>query len=77
MMFSLLTFYIRTKNPTFDCSGYITPFIMNFLLGETGAYLLLTMIMMALMSSGSREVMAISSILVYDIYKTYVNPFRL
>ena len=50
---------------------------MNFLLGETGGYLFLTMLMMALMSSGSREVMAISSILVYDIYKTYVNPFRL
>jgi len=52
------------------------PFVMNFLLGDTGAYLLLTMLMMALMSTGSGEVMAISSILVYDIYKTYVNPFR-
>jgi len=53
---------------------------MNFLLGETGGYLLLTMLMMALMSAlmstGSGEVMAISSILVYDIYKTFVNPFR-
>ena len=64
-------------NFLFLLSGYITPFIMNFLLGETGGYLFLTMLMMALMSSGSREVMAISSILVYDIYKTYVNPFRL
>ncbi|WAQ99313.1 DUR3-like protein [Mya arenaria] len=49
---------------------------MNFLLGETGGYLLLTMMMMALMSTGSGEVMAISSIVVYDIYKTYINPFR-
>jgi len=56
--------------------GYIVPFVMNILLGETGGYLLLTMLMMALMSTGSGEVMAISSILVYDIYKTYVNPFR-
>ncbi|XP_052796658.1 uncharacterized protein LOC128229052 [Mya arenaria] len=57
-------------------NGYITPFVMNFLLGETGGYLLLTMLMMALMSTGSGEVMAISSIVVYDIYKTYINPFR-
>lgn len=49
---------------------------MNHLLGETGGYLLLTMLMMALMSTGSGEVMAISSIIVYDIYKTYINPFR-
>ncbi|WAQ99316.1 DUR3-like protein, partial [Mya arenaria] len=57
-------------------NGYITPFVMNFLHGETGGYLLLTMLMMALMSTGSGEVMAISSIVVYDIYKTYINPFR-
>jgi len=49
---------------------------MNYLLGETGGYLLLTMLMMALMSTGSGEVMAISSIVVYDIYKTYINPFK-
>ncbi|WAQ99317.1 DUR3-like protein [Mya arenaria] len=55
---------------------YITPFVMNFLLGETGGYLLLTMLMMARMSTGSSgEVMAISSIVVYDIYKTYINTF--
>ncbi|KAH3843782.1 uncharacterized protein LOC127878035 [Dreissena polymorpha] len=57
-------------------SGYITPYVMSFLMGDTGAYLLLTMVMMALMSTGSGEVMAISSIIVYDIYKTYINPFR-
>jgi len=49
---------------------------MNYLLGEAGGYLLLTMLMMALMSTGSGEVMAISSIVVYDINKTYINPFK-
>ena len=49
---------------------------MEALLGDTGAYLFLTMLMMALMSTGSGEVMAISSIIVYDIYKTHINPFR-
>ncbi|XP_053400495.1 uncharacterized protein LOC123558278 [Mercenaria mercenaria] len=57
-------------------NGYINPFVMNHLLGEMGGYLLLTMLMMALMSTGSGEVMAVSSIIVYDIYKTYINPFR-
>ena len=57
-------------------SGYITPFVMETLLGPMGGYLLTTMVMMALMSTGSGEVMAISSIIVYDIYKTYINPFR-
>jgi len=50
--------------------------MMETILGTTGAYLLTTMLMMALMSTGSGEVMSISSIIVYDIYKTYVNPFR-
>ena len=57
-------------------SGYITPFVMESLLGSSGGYLLMTMLMMALMSTGSGEVMAISSIIVYDIYKTHINPFR-
>jgi Na+/proline symporter len=36
----------------------------------------LTMGAMALMSTGSGEVMAISSIIVYDIYQAYIRPFR-
>ena len=59
-----------------SCLGYITPFVMESLLGSSGGYLLMTMLMMALMSTGSGEVMAISSIIVYDIYKTHINPFR-
>ncbi|KAL4230109.1 hypothetical protein ACF0H5_010494 [Mactra antiquata] len=57
-------------------NGYITPFVMNYLMGQTGGYLLLTLLMMTLMSTGSGEVMSVSSIIVYDIYKTYINPFR-
>lgn len=49
---------------------------MENIMGETGAYMLITMITMALMSTGSGEVMAVSSIIVYDIYKVYINPFR-
>ena len=57
-------------------SGFITPFVMYNVLGSQGGYLLVTMLTMALMSTGSGEVMAVASIVVYDIYKIYINPFR-
>ncbi|KAK3100027.1 hypothetical protein FSP39_013645 [Pinctada imbricata] len=57
-------------------NGFIAPYIIDNVMGSTGGYLLLMMITMALMSTGSGEVMAVSSIIVYDIYKIYVNPFR-
>ena len=60
----------------YSISGYITPFVMDRVLGSTGGYLLMTMLMMALMSTGSGEVMGISSIVVYDLYKTHIRPFR-
>ncbi|VDI41963.1 Hypothetical predicted protein [Mytilus galloprovincialis] len=57
-------------------SGFITPFVMESVMGKTGAYMLITMVTMALMSTGSGEVMAVSSIMVYDIYKVYISPYR-
>lgn len=56
--------------------GFITPFVIQELLGREGSFLLLTMLSMTLMSTGSGEVMSLSSILVYDVYKIYINPFR-
>uniref|UniRef100_K1PJ51 Putative urea active transporter 1 n=1 Tax=Magallana gigas TaxID=29159 RepID=K1PJ51_MAGGI len=57
-------------------NGFITTIVMEKVLGASGSYLLLMIVFMALMATGSGEVMAISSILVYDIYKTYIGPFR-
>ncbi|XP_012936448.1 uncharacterized protein LOC106011420 [Aplysia californica] len=45
-------------------------------MGLAGSYMVLTMLIMAVMSSGSGEVMAISSIIVYDIYQTHIRPFK-
>ncbi|XP_045204552.2 uncharacterized protein LOC123557251 [Mercenaria mercenaria] len=56
--------------------GLITPFMTERLLGDVGGVLIVTMIAMTLMSTGSGEVMAVSSIIVYDIYQVYINPFR-
>lgn len=56
--------------------GLVTPLIAETVLGSAGGILVLTMGAMALMSTGSGEVMAMSSIIVYDIYQTYLKPFR-
>jgi Na+/proline symporter len=56
--------------------GLVTPLVIQSVLGATGSYLLLTVLSMALMSTGSGEVMAVASIVIYDIYKVYVRPFR-
>ncbi|GAB1598295.1 urea-proton symporter DUR3-like, partial [Argonauta hians] len=57
-------------------AGLVTPLIAQKILGEHGGIMILTMGAMALMSTGSGEVMAVSSIIVYDIFQTYINPFR-
>ena len=73
---NLICSTVPDKRLSYSISGYITPFIMDRVLGSTGGYLLMTMLMMALMSTGSGEVMGISSIVVYDLYKTHIRPFR-
>ncbi|XP_050416686.1 uncharacterized protein LOC126830352 [Patella vulgata] len=57
-------------------AGLVTPFIAEQVLGSTGGAMILTMLTMALMSTGSGEVMAVSSIIVYDIYQSHIKPFR-
>lgn len=44
------------------------------LLGKGGSVLLLTMLFMAVTSAGSSELIAVSSLCTYDIYRTYINP---
>ncbi|KAL4239301.1 hypothetical protein ACF0H5_000118 [Mactra antiquata] len=57
-------------------SGCITPFVVQTLLGKEGCFVFLTLLTMTLMSTGSGEVMSISSVLVYDLFKTHIKPFR-
>ncbi|XP_059164313.1 uncharacterized protein LOC131947186 [Physella acuta] len=56
--------------------GLVTPLIAEKVLGSAGGILILTMGAMALMSTGSGEVMGLSSVIVYDIFQTYIRPFR-
>ena len=45
-----------------------------FLMGRPGAILMVTMLFMAVTSAGSAELVAVSSLFTYDIYRTYINP---
>ncbi|CAH1789627.1 unnamed protein product [Owenia fusiformis] len=56
--------------------GLVSPLILHKLFGVFGEVMILAMVCMALMSTGSGEIMAISSIIVYDIYQVYFNPYR-
>jgi SSS family transporter len=44
------------------------------LLGQAGAAILLVLLFLAVTSACSAELIAVSSILTYDVYKTYINP---
>lgn len=55
-------------------SGLVPPAVATHLLGDTGAALILTMLFMAIVSTGSAESIAVSSLVAYDIYREYINP---
>ena len=47
---------------------------LSHILGSGGAFILLLQLFMAITSTGSAEIIAVSSILTYDIYYEYINP---
>ncbi|XP_013412874.1 urea-proton symporter DUR3-like [Lingula anatina] len=57
-------------------AGLVPPLVAQKVMGSTGETMVIVMIMMAIISTGSAEVMAVTSILVYDIYQVYIKPFR-
>jgi len=55
-------------------SGLVPPAVAYHLLGDLGAVLILVMLFMAIVSTGSAESIAVSSLVAYDIYRQYINP---
>ena len=53
-------------------SGLAAPLVAQKLLGTTGEYAILFLILMAVMSTGSAEVIAVASIIIYDIYQVII-----
>ena len=54
--------------------GLTVPAAASVLMGEIGAVMVLTMLFMAVTSAGSAELIAVSSLITYDVYRTYKNP---
>merc|ERR1712038_416828 len=50
------------------------PAVATHLMGKAGSTLILTMLFMAIVSTGSAESIAVSSLVAYDIYREYINP---
>jgi len=55
-------------------AGLVPPAVASHLLGDSGAVLILIMLFMAIVSTGSAESIAVSSLVSYDIYREYMNP---
>merc|ERR1719420_1997601 len=55
-------------------SGLTPARVLSHILGAGGAFILLLQLFMAITSTGSAEIIAVSSILTYDIYYEYINP---
>merc|ERR1719386_399646 len=55
-------------------SGLTPARVMSHILGSGGAFILLLQLFMAITSTGSAEIIAVSSILTYDVYYEYINP---
>jgi hypothetical protein len=55
-------------------SGLVPPAIATHIYGAKGALMITIMLFMAIVSTGSAESIAVSSVFSYDIYRTYMNP---
>ena len=55
-------------------SGLVPPAVATHLMGEAGAALIMIMLFMAIVSTGSAECIAVSSLIAYDVYREYINP---
>merc|ERR1719487_1065118 len=44
------------------------------MMGETGAWILLIMLFMAIVSTGCAEIIAVATIMTYDVYCEYLHP---
>ena len=53
--------------------GLAAPLVAQKLLGSTGEYAILFLILMAVMSTGSAEVIAVASIIIYDVYQVRIT----
>jgi urea-proton symporter len=56
-------------------SGLVAPTAASLILGDAGAILLLSVLFTAVTTAGSAELVSVSSLVTYDVYRTYVKPW--
>merc|ERR1712137_1127224 len=67
----LCSLYITTAA---SAAGLTPARVLAHVMGSGGAVLMLIQLFMAITSTGSAEIIAVSSILTYDVYYEYINP---
>ncbi|KAI0295683.1 urea transporter [Russula brevipes] len=65
---------MRKLSPADVSAGLPASAAASALLGKAGASILLVLLFLAVTSASSAELIAVSSILTYDVYKKYINP---
>ena len=60
----------------YGLTGLIPVVTSQKLLGDTGDFVMFTFVMVAVVTTVSGEVLSVASILLYDIYQTYIAPFE-
>lgn len=55
-------------------AGLVPPAAAFVLMGNSGSILILVMLFMAVTSAASGEQIAVSSLVAFDVYRTYINP---
>jgi Na+/proline symporter len=55
-------------------AGLVPPATATVVIGQGGGILMIIMLFMAITSTGSAECIAVSSLIVYDVYRKYFNP---
>ncbi|MYB30326.1 MAG: sodium/solute symporter [Cenarchaeum sp. SB0663_bin_5] len=54
--------------------GLVAPTTASVLMGDVGAILILTIIFTAVTAAGSSQLVSVSSLVTYDVYRTYMKP---
>lgn len=65
---------MKVLSPADVSAGLPAAAAASALLGKSGAAALLILLFLAVTSATSAELIAVSSILTYDVYKRYINP---
>ncbi|KAJ6494051.1 urea transporter [Mycena vitilis] len=65
---------MRILSPADVSAGLPGPAAASALLGQSGAAAVLILLFLAVTSATSAELIAVSSLLTYDVYKRYMNP---